>query len=629
MLSTGKFHVRVPRDPVKLLKFRLFLLRRCREEPKFRKAVLHACEQDFLFFVLVFVNQYNPKPSGERTKEVGPFIPWDFQDKAVLSQDPAEPGILWCMEHGEDLVIEKSRDMGASWLCLLVMLWLILFHKWKKFTLISKDADAVDKPGEKDSLMWKLDFVLSFIPEWITGPMNRVKYLLESKRTGSVISGYASKGTSGVGGRATAVFADEFSLIQEARQLYGNTKDVTNCRIFNGTHYGTAGMFFELCDSSSVIGSRIKKLQMHWSKHPDKGAGLYVWDTHTNLPKCLDPNYPYPHDYPYVSDGTPAGGPKPGIRSPWYDKECLVRSKRDIPLHLDMDPKGSSNQFFDPVTIAELRRQYSRDPEGRYDIQYDDVTGRPLKVANGNALVRTPKGHLHLWCPLDWQGNPPRDIYGIGCDPSAGVGATPSVASIMNSKGEKVGQYFNAHIKPSQFGVLIVALAWIFNNEEGTGAKLVWECRGPGALVTLEVIRVGYRNIYYRPSSPFALSSSPTDMPGWDPTDANTRVLLENYRNALQNRLVLNPCDSALSTCNDFVWKNNTIEHDRKRANPDESGARENHGDEVIADAQAWMMIKEYATKPELAEEKKPEYGSREWLKQYQRRHQKPQGVWS
>jgi len=625
MYSPGDYHKSVPRDPIENLKFRLWLQEKCLAEPEYRRAVRHMCETDILFWINTFVWQYNPKPSGRFTKEIGPFITWDYQDHAITSQDGDEPGILWCIEHGEDLVIEKSRDMGASWLCLLVMLWLTLFQPWKKFTLISKDEQSVDKAGERDSLFWKLDFVLSYLPEWLTGKLTRMRLSLECPRTNSSISGYASTGTSGVGGRATAIFADEFSLIKQDRQLFSNTADVTNCRIFNGTHRGTGGMFFDLCDRNSEIGRRIKKLQMHWSKHPDKGNGAYYWDAREARVVMADWKRPYPAEYQPVTDGTPAGGPYPGLRSPWYDKECIDRggekSKRDIALHLDMDPKGSSNQFFDPLIINTLRREYCRSEIARYDVMYDPETGRPLKAPGGGSLVRTPSGRLWMWRDLDIHGAPPRDVYGVGGDLSAGTGATPSVFSFLNSRGEKVAQYFNSHIEPTMLAPLIVALCWVFADESGEGARLVWEMNGPGVTFSKRVLEIGYRRLYYRATNPFGLAQGLSDQPGWWPLKNTTRVLLEDYRHALQSRLILNPCDSALSTCLDFVWKGDTIEHDRKAADPDESGARENHGDEVIADALAWMLVKDLVTKPAEQAEKKAAPYSREWLKQYRELH--------
>ena len=130
----------MPKDPIRNLKFRLHLLRRCRAERKYRAAVRHMCETDLLFFVNALVWQFNPKSLGAGSAKTGPFVTWACQDRAVAE-------ILAAIETPCDLVIEKSRDMGASWLCLIVMLWFWLFKRDMKFLCVSRNADAVDLPG--------------------------------------------------------------------------------------------------------------------------------------------------------------------------------------------------------------------------------------------------------------------------------------------------------------------------------------------------------------------------------------------------------------------------------------------------------------------------------------------------
>jgi hypothetical protein len=633
MLSPGLYYQHVPRDPVENLEFRRWLMQACQESPSYRRAVIHACKVDCLFFVNVFCYQINPKPVGEHTSEIGPFITWDYQDEAIVGDNPKSPGILWCIENGSDLVIEKSRDMGASWICILVMLWLFLFHEWKKFTIVSKDRDSVDNREDPDSLFWKMRFVLGYLPKWLIGEVEEQKMLLKSHKTGSSISGVASTGKAGVGGRATAVFCDEFSLIEEAREVFSRTKDTTNCRIFNGTHYGTGGMFYDLCDPGSVYARSVKKLEMHWSKHPDKRKGLYRWDNVKQCAEVLDHDTPWPHDYVPVSDGLPAGGPYPGIRSFWYDKEYIARggdqNKREIALHLDMDPRGSSNQFFDTLAITSLRREYAREPLGRYDIVYDDATGRPI-VGQYGALVSSPRGHLQLWCQLDYKGNPPPGKYVIGGDIATGTGATPSVFAIMNERGEKIGRYFNARIEPIPLGPLMVALCWVFKSDDGQGALLVWEHNGPGFKFCERVREIGYGNIWYRPANAWANHRVIADTPGWWPSKAAKITLLNDYRHALQHRLIVNPSDEGLQTCLSYVWKpDGSVDHDRKDANPDESGARENHGDETMADALTYMLIKDKIIRPEpkVEAEKLVPY-SKPWLKKYREMHEETQSEW-
>lgn len=588
MLSPGTFHKHVPKGVKDNLRFRIWLLKRCRGDRAVQKAMLAACAQDIVFWINAFVWQYNPNAWGEQL-ELGPFITWDFQEDACRE-------ILAAILKGSrtDLVIEKSREMGASWLCLLVMLWLFLFHPWKKFLLISRSAEAVDKPDDTDCLFWKIDFVLDHLPRWMAevgpsvrsgrlpGHLVRRRMGLRNLSNNSVITGQATTGKAGVGGRATAMFIDEFSQIDEGREVLHRTADTTGCRIFNFTHVGLDTAAYEMSQRPDV-----KKLVLHWSMHPEKRKGLYRYNEDTARVEVQDKSYRFPPDYQFVMDGTP-GGPFQGFRSPWYDAEEKRRqSKRAMAMDLDIDPRGATAQFFDALLIKSLVQTYACEPYWQGDLAYDRDTGKPIE------LVPVKDGPLKLWCHLNAHNKPPRAPYGAGADLSTGSGATPSCLSFVNcSTGEKVLEYANPFIDPIGLAPLAVALCWLFCDESGEGAYFAWEMHGPGIKFGQTVIELGYRNVYFRTNEQ-ALLGTPSDIPGWVPHPTNKRVLLEDYRMALSTRRMINRSARALDETLSFIFDGQgKIKHGAEESEGDPTGARENHGDRVIADALAWKMSK-------------------------------------
>ena len=54
-----QFHTKIPRERTENLKMRLRVLKKCREKAKYRRAVMSACKDDLLFFVNLFVFQFN------------------------------------------------------------------------------------------------------------------------------------------------------------------------------------------------------------------------------------------------------------------------------------------------------------------------------------------------------------------------------------------------------------------------------------------------------------------------------------------------------------------------------------------------------------------------------------------
>ena len=160
MIGRAEYHKIVPREPSRNLLFRKRILEACRSDGRMRVAAIEACRRDFLFFINTFVFQFNPLVKGARS--VGPFCTWSFQEKAFMG----DKGVFWCYEHSRTALVEKSRDMGASWMFQIFEVWLALFHDNFQLQNISRSAEAVDS-ASKNSLFAKVGFILEHIPDWL------------------------------------------------------------------------------------------------------------------------------------------------------------------------------------------------------------------------------------------------------------------------------------------------------------------------------------------------------------------------------------------------------------------------------------------------------------------------------
>jgi hypothetical protein len=608
--SPGCWYKTVPKDPCENLRFRRFVLERARKDRRVRRGLVEACSQDLLFYINTFVWQYNPRKVD--SGEVGPFITWPFQDEAFFT-------ILDCIEKAQDLCVEKSREMGATWMFLIVMDWLFLFHPWKKFLCISRNADAVDCE-DPDSLFWKIDFMHDRLPDFLLPGGNRQmiqrnKFYYGNLPNGSSITGQASTGRAGVGGRATCMFVDEFTQIREDREVLHRTSDTTGCRLFNFTHLGTDTAAYEIVSAGSM-----RKLRLHWSQHPDKVHGLYKYDTKARRVEVLDKAYEYDSKFNFVMDGK--------LRSPWYDEQCRRKaSPRAVAMDLDIDPRGSVSQFVDPMVIDELIGSFSCDPYWEGELCYDPDTGRPYQ----DPLLARKGGPLKLWLTPDGRGALEHTVYGIGIDIAEGTGATPSCLTIMNKRGDKVGEYVNRHIKPEDFAVLAVAMARVLTDSEGETARLAWEACGPGDRFGKVVTdRCAYRRVYMRTNEQaLAYMRSYQDVAGWYPTAANRTQLLGEYRRALYNRNCINRSGWSLEEFKLFRYDARGEAEYGGSASDDHSGAGVNHGDVVISDALAWKMVADHVRLVEDVEQPEIKVGSLSWRRDVIRQGVLRQHRWS
>ncbi len=608
MLSQGKRHLVVPKDEIQNVQYRRALRARAQGDKKFQKGLKEICRDDLIFYINSFVWQYNPNRLGE---EVGPFITWDFQDVAVLK-------IVDNVVKRKDLLIEKSREVGASWLIEIAFDWLWIFHPRLKFLCMSRSEELVESSDE-DSLFWKLDFIHERLPAWLLPNTKRIKKYFGNLDNGSSITGTATTGKAGVGGRATAILLDEFSQNKDDYEVLHRTSDTSKCRIFNGTHLGLDTAFYELSQRPDL-----DKLVMHWTQHPEKRKGLYRYDPENGKVDVLDKSYVYPGDFRFILDGSPTGGPYPGVRSPWYDGECLRKgSSRAIAMDLDIDPKGSVSQFFDRLMIMTLVAKYCTEPLWQGHLHYDKNSGKPIEMIKGAS------GPIKMWARLDAQGKPSPGIYAMGVDISSGLGVTPSCVTITNAAtGDKVLEYADSHVLPEKLAGLVVALAWLFKSAEGQGALVCWEVPGPGYTTGKYIMEeFGYRNVYYDSNelkkAIFAIERS--DKPGWFASPGGKLQLLEEYRAALHSRQFLNRSKKSLEDCLSFEYdKRGMVEHGKAKSENDPSGARMNHADLVIADALSWKMAKSLGVRPSAKKVEPPPtvlslQGRRDWHQRRER----------
>ncbi len=604
MLSPGEWHKRIPKDRKKNLKLRRGILREASRDAGFRALMVDRCRNDILWYVNLFCWTYNPRLK----VKVVPFITWPFQDLAFLT-------ILDHIERKRDLVIEKSRDMGASWICVTAIEWLWHFEEWTQSLVVSREGELVDGKTP-DALFWKIDFLHRWQPDWLMPRWNprldRTKRYAENPDTNSTITGQATTEKIGIGGRATVGLLDEFSRVDRGFEVRDGTADTTDCRIFNSTHTGPGTAFHAIATSGAT-----DKIIMHWSEHPEKSRGKYRYNQDKNQVEVLDPTFHFPADFDFVMDGSPAGGPFPGIRSPWYDAECNRRgSKRAIAMDLDIDVTGSVSQFFDALMIATLIAKYALPPFWQGDLSYDHTTGRPEGEA---PLIPVDGGPLRLWLPLTARNRPAPGPYAIAADVASGTGATPSCLSVLNCKtGEKVAEYANPHIVPEKFAIFTVALCWLFSDTDGNGARLAWEVPGPGVTFGMKVQELGYGNVYYREANPNLAGGKISDTPGWHANNTSKLSVLEEYRAALHARQFINRSEKALDECRSFKYTTSGfVEHAGEQGIEDPSGARVNHGDRVIPDAIAWKLCKAMGMMAaRIKDDKEIKPGSLAWRKQ-------------
>jgi hypothetical protein len=559
----------VPKDLAGNLEYRRDLLRWA-DTPERQRILWTACKHDILFFINAFCWLYEPRSSRlvGTASNVIPFRTYEYQDKAFIEMNE--------VLGNQDIGIEKSRDLGATWMFLTLYFYHWLFNDFSSFGIMSRTADLVDKPGKKDTLMWKLDFLLDGdggkggLPPWMRPEVYRSVMIMENKTNGSSFEGASTTEDAFRGGRKKSIAVDEFAAFPKGDDYksLSATQHATDSRMFVSTPKGGAGAYYDVMHQES----NMLKVIMDWKEHPDRRVGMYT--SNGGILKVLDDKYEFPEGYKFVLDGK--------TRSPYYDDECRRpgATPQSIAQELDRDYGGSDYQVFGKELYESAKGNLLR-PYSVGALYYDGESFSP-------DYQETENGPVKLWCLRSSAGTPATTgDYVIGCDVAAGLGgsySSNSVAVVVDSvTGEQVAEFASNTIRPDDFAELVVAMCNWFHK-----AYLVWEHNGaPGGAFTKQVIDIGYGNIYYRELEGRAYRKK-TKNPGFFTNDKNKLALLGKMAGAIQSKEYIIRSDRLLDECRQYIYKDGKVVHSRSIKTQDDSSKGQAHGDRVIAAALAW-----------------------------------------
>jgi len=227
-------------------------------------------------FITEWGMTFDPRNVERDLPAVVPFVLFPRQEEFVD----------WVVAHWygrKDGLAEKSRDMGVSWLCVWVAIWMWLFHPGTVVGFGSRKEEYVDKIGDPKSLFWKIRQGINLLPkefrplgysEKVNAPHMRVL----NPETGAAIVGEAGDNI-GRGNRTSIYFKDESAFYEHAMAIDAALSQTSNCKIDVSTPNGVGNPFHV-----KRHGGKIDVFTFHWKQDPRKDKAWY-----DNQVATLDP----------------------------------------------------------------------------------------------------------------------------------------------------------------------------------------------------------------------------------------------------------------------------------------------------------------------------------------------------
>ena len=171
-------------------------------------------------------------------------------------------------------LVEKSRDVGVSWLSVGLGVGLCLAFPGMQIGFGSRKEDYVDLAGDPKSLFWKARAFIGGLPKELRGgwdPKHHSAHMrLVFPSTGSSMTGEAGKNI-GRGDRTSIYFVDESAHIEHPKLLEASLSQTTNCRIDQSSVNGMATVF-----ADKRFGGKIEVFVFDWRDDPRKDAAWYA-----------------------------------------------------------------------------------------------------------------------------------------------------------------------------------------------------------------------------------------------------------------------------------------------------------------------------------------------------------------
>jgi len=231
---------------------------------------------------VAFINDwcvtYDPR-NMDPVPRMMPFMLFPRQEELVRF-------LVECYFDKENGLIEKSRDMGATWVCVCVSIWLFLFHPGTSIGWGSRLSDLVDELGNPDSIFEKMRIVLRALPPFLLPEEFSIDddcpYMkIVDRKKLSNIAGETGDDI-GRGGRSSIYFKDESAHYARASKIEAALGDNTDVQIDISSVNGTGNVFYnrrnggeEWEPGKAMPKKKTRVFIMDWRDHPAKTQAWY------------------------------------------------------------------------------------------------------------------------------------------------------------------------------------------------------------------------------------------------------------------------------------------------------------------------------------------------------------------
>lgn len=222
-------------------------------------------------FIMHWCDTYNPRKDAVKWM---PFVFFPRQMDFTLYLEELR-------RDSESGLVEKCRDIGATWLACAYSVWCLRFLSDDSTGWGSRKEDLVDKIGDPDSIFEKIRLLIDRLPDIWRPECKRAFKKIVNVNNGASVTGEAGDGI-GRGGRKSRFFVDEAAHIERPEGIEASLGDNTNVRIDMSSVNGLGNVFHRRREAgmvwtpgSTIASGQIRVFIFDWADHPEKTQNWY------------------------------------------------------------------------------------------------------------------------------------------------------------------------------------------------------------------------------------------------------------------------------------------------------------------------------------------------------------------
>ena len=227
-------------------------------------------------FIQHWMDTYNPRKSAQKWM---PFVFFKRQDEFVAFLEELRA-------NDENGLVEKCRDIGATWLVCAYSVWCWLFIPDFAFGWGSRKQELVDKLGDPDSIFEKMRLLIRRLPNvWLPDGFKWREHATHMKlinpENGSTITG-ESGDNIGRGGRKTMYGKDESAHYERPEKIESALGDNTNIQLDISSVNGLGNVFHRRREAGvdwfpgcTIDPGYTRVFVFDWRDHPEKDQAWY------------------------------------------------------------------------------------------------------------------------------------------------------------------------------------------------------------------------------------------------------------------------------------------------------------------------------------------------------------------